>query len=84
MNMRENILKCSNKKVPLLWSSGQGSCLQIQTSGFNSRRYQIFWEIMGLERRPLILVSTIEELHGSNSSGSGLEIREYTHGDSLR
>jgi hypothetical protein len=27
---------------PLLWSSGQSSWLQIQRSGFNSRRYQIF------------------------------------------
>jgi hypothetical protein len=32
---------------------------------------------VGLERRPLILVSTIEELLGRNSSGSGLENRYY-------
>jgi hypothetical protein len=43
---------------------------------FNSRRYQIFW-VVGLERGPLGLVSTIEELLERNSSGSGLEIREY-------
>jgi hypothetical protein len=30
---------------------------------------------VGLERGPLSLVSTIEELLGSNSSGSGLESR---------
>jgi hypothetical protein len=35
---------------------------------------------MGLERGPLSLVSTTEELLGSNSSGSGLEIREYALG----
>jgi hypothetical protein len=29
-------------------------------------------------------VSTIEELLGRNSSGSGLENREYGHGDPLR
>jgi hypothetical protein len=29
---------------------------------FDSRHYQIFWEVMGLERGPLNLVSTTEEL----------------------
>jgi hypothetical protein len=28
--------------LPSLWSSGQGSWLQIQRFGFDSRRYQIF------------------------------------------
>jgi hypothetical protein len=32
---------------------------------------------VGLERGPLSLVSTIEELLGRNSSGSSLENREY-------
>jgi hypothetical protein len=31
-------------------------------SGFDSRRYQIFWEVVGLERGPPILVRIIEEL----------------------
>jgi hypothetical protein len=62
---------------PPLWSSGQSSWLQIQKSGFDSRRYQIFWEVVGLERGPLSLVSTIEKLLGRNSNGSGLENREY-------
>jgi hypothetical protein len=39
---------------------------------------------MGLERGPLSLVSTTEELFGSNSSGSGLESREYGCRDSSR
>jgi hypothetical protein len=56
---------------PPLWSSG--SCLQIQRSGFDSQRYQIFREVVGLERGPLSLVSTTEELLGKKSSGSGLE-----------
>jgi hypothetical protein len=51
---------------------------------FNSRRYQIFWEVVGLERGPLSLVSTIEDLLGRNSSGSGLENREYGRGDPFR
>jgi hypothetical protein len=33
-------------------------------SGFVSRRYQIFGELVSLERGPLSLVSTIEELLG--------------------
>jgi hypothetical protein len=58
---------------PPLWSSGQSSWLQIQRFGLESRRYQIFWEVVGLERGPLSLVSIIEELHEWRSSGSGLE-----------
>jgi hypothetical protein len=49
-------------------SSGQSSWLQIQRSGFDSRCYQIFWEVVGLERSPLSLVSTTEELLGRESS----------------
>jgi hypothetical protein len=51
---------------------------------FDSRRCQFFWEVVGLERGPLSLVSTTEELLGRNSSGSGLESREYGHGYPLR
>jgi hypothetical protein len=39
---------------------------------------------VGLERGPLILVSTTEELLGINSSGSGLENREYGRKDPSR
>jgi hypothetical protein len=59
------------------WSNGQSSWLQIQWSGFNSRRYHIFWEVVGLERGPLSIVSTTEELLGRKSSGSGVETQEY-------
>jgi hypothetical protein len=51
---------------------------------FDSRRYQIFWEVMGLERRQLSLVSATEELLGRKSRGFGLEIREYGYGNSSR
>jgi hypothetical protein len=47
---------------PPLWSSGQSSWLQIRRPGFDSWHYQIFWEVVGLERGPLSLVSTTEEL----------------------
>ena len=30
--------------------------------GFDPRRYQIFWVVVGLERGPLSLVRSIEEL----------------------
>jgi hypothetical protein len=43
---------------------------------FDSRRYQIFWKIVGLERGPLSLVRIIEELLERKSSGSGLENRD--------
>jgi hypothetical protein len=62
---------------PPLWSSGQSSWLRSQRSGFNSLLYQIFWEVVGLERGPLSHVSTIEELLERKKSGSGLEEREY-------
>jgi hypothetical protein len=66
---------------PSLWFSGQGSWLQIQMSGFDSRRYNIFWEIVGLEWGPLSLVSSIEGLLGRKGRVSGLEIREYGRRD---
>jgi hypothetical protein len=65
---------------PPLWSSRLSSWLQIQRSGFDSLRYQIFWEVVDLERGPLSLVSTTEELLWRNSRGSGLESREYGRG----
>jgi hypothetical protein len=43
--------------------------------GFDSRHYKK--KVVDLERGPLSLVSATEELLGSNSSGSGLESREY-------
>jgi hypothetical protein len=45
--------------------------------GFDSQHYQIFWEVVGLERGPLSLVSTTEELLGRKSSDCGLENLEY-------
>jgi hypothetical protein len=62
----------------------QSSWLQIQRSGFDSRRYKIFREVAGLKRGPLSLVSTIEELLERESSGSGLESRDYGRKDTPR
>jgi hypothetical protein len=67
-----------------LRSSGQRSWLQIEKLGFDSHCYQIFWEVVGLERGPFSLMSTIKELLERKSSGSGLEIREYGRRDPLR
>jgi hypothetical protein len=76
--MDQNLLiTCFRYQGSPLWSSGQSSWLQIQRSGFISRRYQIFWQVMGLEWGPLSLVSTTEGPFERKSSGSGLENREY-------
>jgi hypothetical protein len=44
----------------MLWSSDQSSWLQILMPGFDSRHSQK--KVVGLERCPLSLVSTTEEL----------------------
>jgi hypothetical protein len=63
--------------------SSQSSWLEIQGFGFDSWRYQIFREVVGLERGPLSLVSKTEELLERKSRGSGLESREYYRRDPL-
>jgi hypothetical protein len=50
---------------------------------FDSLRYQIFGEAVGLEPGPLSLVSTTEELLGRKSRGSGIDNREYDYQKSL-
>jgi hypothetical protein len=69
---------------PPLWSSGQISKPHMQESGLFSRFYHIFSEVVGLERGPLSLESTTEELLERKSSGFGLEIREYGRKDPSR
>jgi hypothetical protein len=49
-----------------------------------SWRYQIFREVVGVERGPLSLVSTIEELLRRKSSGYGRENRGYSVRDPVR
>jgi hypothetical protein len=55
-----------------------------RSPGSIPRRYQIFREVVGLERGPLSLVSTTEELLGRKISGSGLESQEYGRRDPPR
>jgi hypothetical protein len=50
----------------------------------DSQRYQIFWEVVGLERGPLILLRIIEELLEWKSSGFDQENRINGPGDPLR
>jgi hypothetical protein len=69
---------------PPLWSRGQSFWLQILRFGFDSRHYQILWEVVGLERGPLSLVSTIGELLERKSSGFDLENKKYGHRDLSR
>jgi hypothetical protein len=61
-----------------------GLVVRSRGPGFDSRRYEIFWEIVGLEWGSLSFMSTTEELLERNSSGSGLENRKYGRGDQLR
>jgi hypothetical protein len=44
---------------------------------FDSLRYQVFWEVVGLERDPLSAVSIIEDLLERKSGDFCLEIRDY-------
>jgi hypothetical protein len=62
LKMDKHIINVMETLNPPLWSSDQVSWLQIQRSEFDSRRYQIFWELLGLEGGPLSLMNTIEEL----------------------
>jgi hypothetical protein len=75
---------CIGLPGPPLWSSGQSSLLQIQRSGLDSLRCQILWEVVGLERGPLSLVSTTEELAERKNRSSGLENRKYGCRDQSR
>jgi hypothetical protein len=52
--------------------------------GFDSRRFQIIWEVVDLERGPLSLVSTTEELLERKIIDFGLESREYGRRDPPR
>jgi hypothetical protein len=79
-----NFICYVEESTPPLWSSGQSFWLQIQRFGFHSRRYQIFSEVVGVERGPLSLMSTTEELLERKSSGSSLERREYGRRDPSR
>jgi hypothetical protein len=61
-----------------------GLVVRSRGPGFDSRRYQIFWKVVGLERGPLSLVSITEELLEWKSSGPGSRNRDYGRGDPLR
>jgi hypothetical protein len=57
-------------------SSKPASGYRSRGPGFDSRRFQTFCEAVGLERGPLSLVRTTEELLGRNTRGSGQENRD--------
>jgi hypothetical protein len=64
--------RISEKKITVI----RVSVYKSRGPGFDSRRFQIFWEAAGLERGPLSLVRTTEELLGRKSSGSGQDNRD--------
>jgi hypothetical protein len=55
-----------------------------RSPGFNSQRYQIFWQVIGLERDPLNRVRIIEMLLEWTNCGSDLENWLYGRWDPLR
>jgi hypothetical protein len=59
LRIMNSLVLWSVERVPGYRSRGPGSI----------RGYQISWKLMGLERGPLNLVSTVEELLGRKSSG---------------
>jgi hypothetical protein len=62
-NTHAKLWSGSYKQKPFwMWSSSQSFWLHIQRSGLDSRGYQILWELVGLKRAPLSLVSTTEGL----------------------
>jgi hypothetical protein len=82
--MHREIICSRRRQRPPLWSSGQSSWLQIQRSRFDSRRYHIFREAVGLERGSISLVITTEELLERKNSGFGLESREHGRREASR
>jgi hypothetical protein len=48
---------------------------------FDSRHYQIFWEVVDMERGALSLLSATEELLDRKVAAPGLENREYGRRD---
>jgi hypothetical protein len=82
-NVQNNISVSYRVLRPPLWPSGQSSWLQIRRPGLDSRHYQKK-KVVGLERGPLSLVSTTEELLRRKSSGCCLENREYGPRDPSR
>jgi hypothetical protein len=68
---------------PPLCSSIRVSGYRSRGPGFDSRALQ-GKNVVGLERGPFSLVTTTEEVLGRDSSGSGLDSREYCHRDSSR
>jgi hypothetical protein len=61
----------------MLWIVYRLCGLVVRDPQFDSKRYQLSSQVVDLERGPLSLVSTTEELFERKSSGSGLEIRHY-------
>jgi hypothetical protein len=49
--------------------------------GFDCQRYQLFWEVVGVERGLLSIVSATEELIARKRSCSGLENQDYGRRD---
>jgi hypothetical protein len=83
LNMRQ--LTAIQNPYFTFFSSDRLCGLVVRVSGyrsrgpkFDSRLYQVFCEVVGLERGPLSLVNITEELLEWNSSGSGFRKSRLT------
>jgi hypothetical protein len=74
--LKDMIMEYSVSQYPTLFLCGLVARIPGYRSRgpwFDSRHYQIFYEVVGLERGPLSLVRITVELLKWKSSGSGLE-----------
>jgi hypothetical protein len=82
-----SLCNCSVKRMPIFPHQTPSALVSLflpqLRSGFDFWRYRIFWEVVGLERGPLSLMSTIEELLERKSSGSSLQNRDYGNTGSI-
>jgi hypothetical protein len=77
----ESHLDLFSSYMNIFLSNGQCSWLQIQRSGFNSQRYQIFWGVMGQEWGSFSLMSTIEDFDFQLNRSRSISDREKNDGD---
>jgi hypothetical protein len=91
INLKHNLIPNTILKMVMCLEKDRLCGLMVRVPGyrsrgleFDSRRYQIFCEVVGPKRGSLSPVSKIEEPLGRNNSASGLENGEYGRGDPLR
>jgi hypothetical protein len=83
-NIAANYISIPQEKDRLSGLAVRAPGYRSRGPGFDSERYQFFWEVVGLERGPLSLVRIIKELLEWKSSSSSQKNRINDRGDPLR